>query len=213
MRLRNAGLLSIAVCFYFVGAPILDSFSGVVPFAASMDMVIVGLFLGLMPRWEGAVFYLFAACVDAAQILVDVPYDQAKFSAVVGAAQVASRLGSAPAVFGYVIPEWLVVGVVFLVIGGAAALLIRFLFSLLKSGKTVVLLFAVSTIPLFVGGWLLLQPIIASPELVLENSVIVSEVMVNCSAFLNLYIVFSSPFLAYYFFKWLGVYRRVPRVF
>jgi len=212
MRLRSAGLLSIALCFYFVGAPLLDSLSGVVPFASMMDMIIVGLFLGLLPWWEGAAFYLFTAGIDTAQILVEVPYMQAKFSALIAAAQTVTNFIASISVLGFVTPDWIFIGAIFLIMGIIFTLFVNAVLKLLKDGKTIILLIVASTVPLIIIGYVLLKPIIDLPILAVTNNGLMVDAMVNFAVFFELYLVFASPFLGYYLFKWLSVYRRVPRL-
>lgn len=190
----------------------MDSLSGVVPFASMMDMIIVGLFLGLLPWWEGAAFYLFTAGIDTAQILVEVPYMQAKFSALIAAAQTVTNFIASISVLGFVTPDWIFIGAIFLIMGIIFTLFVNAVLKLLKDGKTIILLIVASTVPLIIIGYVLLKPIIDLPILAVTNNGLMVDAMVNFAVFFELYLVFASPFLGYYLFKWLSVYRRVPRL-
>lgn len=212
MRLRTAGLLSMALCLYFVGGAALDGLGAVIPFICMIDMVLVGLFLPLLPRWEGAALYLFAAGVDIVELVADIPYMLAKYTAFVEVAKAAAS-GQLPRhiVDFFSLPQILMQAFIILFAGFVLVTAISLLKSFLTMGKTLMALSLVSSSPMLLGMYWISRPILFSGQTLLSlQSHAVAAMMTNLIVFMSVYAVLASPFLAIVFFRWLGVYRRIP---
>lgn len=211
MRLRSAGLLSVALCLWFIGGSALSSLGDVIPFACVMDMVLVGLFLPLLPRWEGAALYIFAAGWDIAKVLVEIPYMRAKYIVFVEVAKQAAATPVPPLTEFFTIPEILMQALIILLTGFIVVTIISLVKSLLSLGKTMIMVLMVSTAGLFLGMIWIVSPVLYSGQTPLNvPSLVVADMLVNILVFFSAYLVLTSPFLAVAFFRWLGVYRRIP---
>lgn len=212
MRVRSIGLLSIALCFYFIGGAALDSLGAVLPFACTVDMVLVGLFLPLLPRFEGACLYLFAAGVDIVEVILGIPYDQAKLTMAIEVAKAASTTPSTISEF-FTIPPTLMVALVILACGFVAVTIFYAVKSIIEMGKTIIVIAAAFTPSLIVGMYWIVAPLLSSGSILSCPTPMIAETLVNAMAFAFIYMILTKPFYAIVFFRWLGVYRRLPALY
>lgn len=211
MRLRNAGLLSIALCLWFIGGSALSGLGDIIPFACVMDMVLVGLFLPLLPRFEVVALYTFAAGWDVAETLVEIPYREAQYTTLIEVAKQAALAESPMVAEFFTISEVLSQALIILLIGFIVVVVISLVKSLLSLGKTMIMVLMVSTAGLFLGMIWIASPVLYSGQTPLNvPSLVVADMLVNILVFFSVYLVLTSPFLAVAFFRWLGVYRRIP---
>lgn len=211
MRLRSAGLLSVALCLWLISGSVLSGLDAVLPFACVMDMVLIGLFLPLLPRFEAVALYLFAAGWDIAETMVEVPYMRARYIVLVEVAKQAATTPVPPLTEFFTIPEILMQALIILLTGFIVVTIISLVKSLLSLGKTMIMVLMVSTAGLFLGMIWIASPVLYSGQTPLNvPSLVVADMLVNILVFFSAYLVLTSPFLAVAFFRWLGVYRRVP---
>ena len=214
MKPSNLGLLGIAFCFYFIGGAVFDSLGSFVPFLCSIDMLIVGLFLGLLPRVEKFLLFGVCAVIDISQVIINVPYREAEFSNIFNGF---SMFYNNPQSYsGFAVPPWITSVILLASLAFLGFLAIKFLkeiFGLLKSGKTLLLFALFSFFITILSALIIFQPFMATPNILFSDPLTMSSLTVKFLTFIDFYIIFTSPVFGYYFFKWLKIYNRIPRVY
>lgn len=214
MRPSNISLLGIAFCIYFIGGAVFDSLGSVLPFLCVMDMVIVGLFMGLLPKREGGVLFLVTALVDVTQVFINIPYREAELTSIFSMV----ALTSTPEMdfVAQSIPEWLIVPALIAYVMICAIVvysIFKSLLRLLHQGKTIIILASTQILVFFILGAYIFIPFISDPNILTTNPLLMSNLTVKLLTLLDLYLVLVSPLFGYYFFRWLGIYRRLPHIY
>jgi len=211
---RSIALLGVAICFYIVGKPIFGVISNSIPMLIGWSGLVVGLFIGIMPKREEALLYVSTVGYETFDLIINLPQLQIEANTAFDGVKIISLIEDVPRESYQVNGLIVILLNILTVIMGLTMIIVIYkiikkLIQYFKEQPVLTSLLLTSWTPFiymyfrmnkFLGG-----DLVTNLE---HGKIIFMEFMLV----MGIWFIIFSPLYGYLLFKWLGIYKRIPQI-
>lgn len=209
MNLRTVTLLAIALTLYLIGGRVLTAIASLSPVPIPVECILIGLFMGMFPRRTATVFYATTCGLLVVSVLINIPNTIIVMQTAIngGLALSSNPMEAPPIMSSYSGSLGIVVAVLTIVV--LAKYRMKAVKAFLKIMLNLALIFTYLIMPMAVFTFIVFRFSGASAT----NLDILPISLTYVFVLWEIYITVTSPFVARWMFRRIGIYKRIPKIY